>query len=289
MSVILITGCSSGFGLNTAACLAASDHTIYASMRDLQKKDDLLEEVARRGGEVHLVRLDVTDDKTIKAAIEQIEEEAGRLDVIINNAGYAIGGFFEDFTEQEIRDQMETNFFGMQKVIRHALPLLRKTAEVKSSGNSVKIINITSVQGRAPSPGLSAYASSKFAMEGFSESLYFELKPFGIHVVLVEPGAYRTKIFTDNAHLAKNADKPDSPYKLYSKRLRDIIIKMLKSKTEMGDPEDVAILLERIVMNPSPKLRYLIGHNAKLRTFIRQVLPFSWYAALVNKVMVGKE
>ncbi|MCH7613979.1 MAG: SDR family NAD(P)-dependent oxidoreductase, partial [Candidatus Marinimicrobia bacterium] len=111
MSVILITGCSSGFGLNTAARLAASDHTIYASMRDLQKKDDLLEEVARRGGEVHLVRLDVTDDETIKAVIEQIEEEAGRLDVIINNAGYAIGGFFEDLTEQEIRDQMETNFF----------------------------------------------------------------------------------------------------------------------------------------------------------------------------------
>ena len=287
MSVVLITGCSSGFGMHAAARLAAAGHTVYASMRDLGKKDDLLEEVVRRGVAVTLVRLDVRDDDTIKAVIGQIEEEQGHLEVLVNNAGYAIGGYFEDLSEREIRDQFETNFFGVQKVTRQALPLMRRTASEDPSNQSLKIINISSVQGRAPAPGLSAYAASKFALEGFSESLYFELQPFGIHVVLVEPGAYLTKIFTENACRAKQADNPDSPYFQYTKRLRDIILRLLKSKREMGDPEDVAILIERIVNTPRPKLRYMIGYKARMRDFARQVLPFSWYSSLVRKVMMG--
>ena len=128
MSVVLITGCSSGFGMLAAVRLASGGHAVYATMRNLAKKDDLLAESARRGGEIRILELDVTKDDSIITAVEQIELEEGCIDVLINNAGYAIGGFFEDLTEQEIRDQMETNFFGVQKVTRAVLPVMRKTA-----------------------------------------------------------------------------------------------------------------------------------------------------------------
>ncbi|MFQ6608700.1 MAG: SDR family NAD(P)-dependent oxidoreductase, partial [Fidelibacterota bacterium] len=112
MKVILITGCSSGFGMLSAARLAAAGHTVYATMRNLDKKNELLNEVNRRSAKIHLLRLDVTDNVSIVTAIRQVEAEQGRLDILINNAGYGIGGFFEDLTEGEIREQMETNFFG---------------------------------------------------------------------------------------------------------------------------------------------------------------------------------
>ena len=152
MSVVLITGCSSGFGMLSAARLAVAGHTVYASMRNLQKKEALLSEVKRRGGEVKLLKLDVTDNTTIDNVMNTIKSEKGRLDILINNAGYGLGGFFEDVSEREFRDQMETNFFGVLKVTRRALPLMRKTS---ANSDGAKIINISSVQGRAPVPGLS--------------------------------------------------------------------------------------------------------------------------------------
>ena len=157
MSVVLITGCSSGFGMLSAARLAAAGHTVYASMRNLQKRETLLEEVKRRGGELKLLKLDVTDNATIDDAMNKIESEKGRLDILINNAGYGLGGFFEDVSEREFRDQMETNFFGVLEVTRRALPLMRKSS---ADYGGAKIINISSVQGRAPIPGMGAYALS---------------------------------------------------------------------------------------------------------------------------------
>lgn len=285
MSVVLITGCSSGFGMVSAARLAAAGHTVYATMRDLAKKRDLLQEVATRGEQVHLLRLDVTDDDTIETVVARIEEDQGCLHVLVNNAGFGIGGFFEDLVENEVREQMETNFFGVQKVTRHALPLMRRTALNSSAGGSVKIINISSVQGRSPVPGLGAYAASKFALEGFSESLHFELHPFGIKVVLVEPGSYRTRIFTENSRKAKKSGDPDSPYAVHTRMLENRVRRMIKSQDEMGDPEDVAALIERIVKNPRPRLRYVIGPNARLRVFLRWVLPFSWFSFLMRKTI----
>ncbi|MFQ6675511.1 MAG: SDR family oxidoreductase, partial [Fidelibacterota bacterium] len=191
MSVVLITGCSSGFGLLTAARLSVRNHVVFATMRDLSAKGGLLKEVEKRGGNIRLLSLDVTDDDSIAGVHRQIVTEEGKLHVLVNNAGYGIGGFFEDLSEGEIREQMETNFFGVQKVCRAFLPLMRKTASIPGEP-PVQIINISSPQGRSPYPGLGAYAASKWALEGFSESLYFELKPFGISVVVLEPGAHRT-------------------------------------------------------------------------------------------------
>lgn len=286
MSVVLITGCSSGFGMLAAARLAAEGHKVYASMRNLEKKGDLLAETARRGGAVDLLEIDVTDDITITLGIKQIELEQGQLDVLINNAGYAIGGFFEDLTEEEIRNQMETNFFGVQKVTRAALPLMRKTAAQSEVGT--KILNISSVSGRSAFPGLGAYGASKFALEGFSESLYHELLSFGIHVVLIEPGSFRTKIFTENAHKAQQSDKPSSPYFQYTNAFRERLRRMIKSKSGMGDPEEVAALIQKVVNTTRPRLRYVIGGQSRFRLILRAILPDHIFSALMRKRMFGE-
>ncbi|MFQ6674629.1 MAG: short-chain dehydrogenase, partial [Fidelibacterota bacterium] len=119
------------------------------------------------------------------------------------------------------------------------------------------------------------------------ESLSFELHPFGIHVVLVEPGSYRTKIFSENARQARRAGDPDSPYTSYARMFQAYIKGMLSSKNQMGDPETVAALMERIVNHPHPRLRYLIGGGARLRVLARRVLPFHWFAAVVRKKLFG--
>ena len=228
--VILITGCSSGFGMLTAAKLAAGGHTIYATMRNLQKQNTLKLELEQRDTMCQILHLDVTEDKSINKVIDIIEKQAGRLDVLINNAGYGIGGFFEDLSEEEIRSQFETNFFGVQKVTRSALPLMRATASKSSKDFSTKIINISSAQGRSTLPGLGAYGASKFALEGFSESLYFELQPFGIEVVILEPGTFLTKAIDENSHEANAGLDTDSPYVKYAKRLKDLHSNILINK-----------------------------------------------------------
>ena len=285
MYVILITGCSSGFGLLTAARLATSGHTVYASMRDLGKQEALLAEVSTRGGEVRVIQLDVTDRQSIEAAIERIEQEQGRLDVVVNNAGYGIGGFFEELSEAEIREQFDTNFFGAQAVTRAALPLLRRTAA--QSEHRTKVINISSIQGLAPLPLMGAYCASKFALEGFSEGLHFELQPFGVDVVLVEPGAFKTAIFAENRRMASRMGADASPYTRFGQRLLAMVEGRIASGRGAGDAEDVARLIERIINQPRPRLRYLIGASGRLRYLLRSILPFKWYRRLVLHMAYG--
>ena len=285
--IILITGCSSGFGMLTAARLAAGGHTIYATMRNLQKQDTLKLELEKRATKCQILHLDVTDDKSINKAIDTIEKQSHRLDVLINNAGYGIGGFFEDLSEDEIRSQFETNFFGVQKVTRSALPLMRATASKSGKDFSTKIINISSAQGLSTLPGLGAYGASKFALEGFSESLYFEIQPFGIEVVILEPGTYLTKAIDENSHEAGIGLDTDSPYAKYAKRLKDLHSNILITKKGVGDPEDVAIMIEDIINRKRNKLRYLAGTQAKIRVWMRSILPFRWFSKIILKLVMG--
>ena len=287
--IILITGCSSGFGMLTAAMLAAGGHTIYATMRNLQKQDTLKLELEKRATKCQILHLDVTDDKSINKAIDTIEKQSHRLDVLINNAGYGIGGFFEDLSEDEIRSQFETNFFGVQKVTRSALPLMRATASRSGKDFSTKIINISSAQGRSTLPGLGAYGASKFALEGFSESLYFEIQPFGIEVVILEPGTFLTKAIDENSHEADAGLDTDSPYLKYAKRLKDLHTNILINKKGVGDPEDVAIMIEDIINRKRNRLRYLAGTQAKLRVLMLTILPFSWFSSIINSFIMGSK
>ncbi len=276
--IILITGCSSGFGLLAAARLAASGHFVYATMRDVSKQQELVDESIKRGGQVLVRPLDVTKPSTIKPVIDEIIQHHQHIDVVINNAGFGLGGFFEDLSDEEIRAQMETNFFGVQHVTRAVIPYMRERRQGK-------IINISSIAGLCSSPSLSAYNASKWALEGFSESLYHEMALFNIKVVLIEPGSYPTKIFGDNSRYAKNFDNPQSPYYQLSQTLRNFV----KSKLHQSpkDPEDVAKLIERVVNLQHPQLRYISDAVSALRVLVGRIMPPAMYNYIFRKVIYG--
>jgi short-subunit dehydrogenase len=274
--VILITGCSSGFGLLTAVRLAAHGHLVWATMRDLTRKQPLENELAKPNAQAFIRELDVTKPSTIKNVVEEIQGTHGFIDVLINNAGYGIAGFFEDLSEEEIRAQMEVNFFGVQNVCREVIPLMRKRLQGK-------IINISSVAGRVASPCLGAYNTSKWALEAFSESLYFELGLFGISVVLVEPGSYPTNIFTQNAHYAKNFDNTQSPYFHFSQKLKDISQQRIRKLN--CDPDDVAKLIENIINNPRVRLRYISDFASASRMMAQKILPPRLMSKIFRKIV----
>ncbi len=273
---ILITGTSSGFGLLAAARLASQKHKVIATMRDPEKSGPLVNEVHRRKGEVDILQLDVTNQGSIKRAFNYIGSQYGYLDVLVNNAGYGIGGFFEDLTEEELRAQFETNFFGVQNVTREAIPLMRHR-------KGAKIINISSVAGFSTSPCFGAYNASKWALEAFSESLRYELKLFGIDVVLIEPGTYRTNIFHDNAKYAKNFNDPQSPYFLISQKLKKKVLEYVESCRK--DPETIAALIEKIINTTHPKFRNIPDLEGRLLFTFRKILPFKLYSWMVERAL----
>lgn len=274
--VILITGTSSGFGFVTAAYLARRGHTVYATMRDMGKKDFLLTEVRNAPGKIHVLGLDVTRPETIAHAVSKIATDQGYLDAVVNNAGYGIGGFFEDLTDEEIRHQMEVNFFGVQNVTRAVIPLMR-------SRRQGKIINISSIAGLNATPCFGAYNSSKWALEGFSESLFHEMKLFNINVCLIEPGTYRTKVFFENAKYAKNFDNPVSPYYPMSQHLKKMVLDYVH-KTDK-DPLRIALLVEKLLIQKNPPLRNFPDLETKFLLGMRRVLPFGIYSFLIRRAL----
>lgn len=278
--VVLVTGCSSGFGLLIAARLAEKGHQVIATMRNLEKQSALLSEVNKRGGSVDIQRLDVTDTPTIKGTITYVAAKYGHIDVLVNNAGFGIGGFFEDLSEVEIREQMEVNFFGVQNVTREVIPLMRQ----REGG---KIINISSVAGFSTSPCFSAYNSSKWALEAFSESLRYELKPFGIDVLLIQPGTYKTPIFFENARKAKNFDNPQSPYFEQSKELDNRVMDFVDDCHK--DPEDIAALVEKLMHAKNPPFRNIPDIESQTLYLLRKFLPFRAYSWMIRTALKSKK
>lgn len=276
--IVLLTGCSSGFGLLTAAHLAFRGHQVVATMRDLEKRHALVNELNRRGisNTVDILRLDVTDKSSIREAIQKIAAKHGYLDVLVNNAGYGIGGSFEDLTDEEIRAQMDVNFFGAQNVTREVIPLMRPRRQGR-------IINVSSVAGFYGSPCFGAYNASKWALEGFSESLRYELKFFGIDVLLVEPGTYKTKIFFENARAAKNAVNPQSPYCKISQHLKNRVYDYLKICRK--DPEDVGRLIGKLILAKKPPFRSSPDMEARMLYRFRKILPFRIFSGIMRKIL----
>lgn len=274
--IVLITGCSSGFGLLTAARLAARGHQVIATMRDLKKSGPLMEEVERRGGgKLELLPLDVTRADTVRLAVAEIGSRYGYVDVLVNNAGFGLGGCFEDLTDDEIRRQFEVNFFGVLNVTRAIIPLMR----AKRRG---RIINISSMAGFSGSPCFGAYNASKWALEGFSESLRYELGFFGIDVFLIEPGTYKTKIFYENAKYAKNFHNDHSPYhplsRFLERRVREYVDDCHK------DPDEIAALVERLMLSRNPPFRSIPDIESQVVYLLRRILPFRLYSAIYRRV-----
>ena len=182
-----------------------------------------------------LIQLDVTDDSSVNGVIEKIVSEKGRTDVLVNNAGYGLFGAFEDLSVDEIKAQFETNFFGVVRVTQHALPIMRTRHNGGDRDGGV-IVNVSSVNGHVPFPVISAYVSTKFALEGLSESIAYELEPFGIKVILIEPGAIGSG-FTKGSVMSNRALDPKSAYFELVRKVRSKISSDHENATQ---PEEVA-------------------------------------------------
>lgn len=273
--VALITGSSSGIGLLTAIEFARNGYLVVATMRDLGRADRL-ESAAKTAGvrdKLHLRQLDVTNFDSIPSLIDGVVRDHGRIDVLINNAGFSVAGFGEDLKLSDYRHQFETNFFATVAMSKAVLPVMRR----QKSGH---IIQVASVAGRVGTPLLSAYCSSKHALEGFSESLRIETHSLGIRVVLVEPGAFDTDIWTRNVTIGAGALDPNSPNKDRSQRFTEFVKNNSKNRR---DAREVGQLILRIANNPNPKLRYLIGPDAKMQVWLKRLLPWKTYERMVAK------
>ena len=250
--VALVTGSSSGIGLETALALAREGYHTYASMRDTKKSKDLLEKAKKENLSLNVIVLDVDKHESVKSAISQIMKEKQRIDVLVNNAGYGIFGCLEDLTIDELKEQFETNFFSIVRMIQEIAPIMRK----QQAGT---IVNVSSVAGRIGFPGTPAYISSKFALEGLSECLRYELAPFGINTIIIEPGAIKTNFF-DSMRMPKTA-KPDSPYKDITHK----VVSGIKMMAEMGTaPKEVADVIVKAIKEKNPLPRYPVGNDAMM-------------------------
>ena len=255
--VIFITGASSGIGKTTALQLAASGHQVYGAARDVESMDDL------KASGVEVVSLDVTDHEAIETSIQRVIEEAGRIDVLVNNAGYGLYGAVEDTTIDEARYQFEVNLFGLARLTRCVLPQMRK----QGSG---RIINISSVGGKIYTLLGAWYHASKHALEGWSDCLRLELEPFGIDVVLIEPGAIATNFgeVMSGPMMRRSGEGP------YAEQAAAMVANVERFYTEekSSPPEVVSNTIARAIEARRPRTRYAIGKYAKPLLFCRKLL-----------------
>jgi NAD(P)-dependent dehydrogenase (short-subunit alcohol dehydrogenase family) len=274
-TIALLTGASSGIGLLAAVELARDGFRVVASMRDLARRDRLDQAAAQAGvtAQLDVRRLDVTQFDSIPGFVDSVVRDYGRLDVLVNNAGFAVAGFAEDMKLQEIRLQLETNFFGQVAMTLAVLPIMRHQA----SGH---IIMVSSISGLHGALSISSYAASKFALEGWSESLRLEVNALGIKVVLVEPGSFQTDIWTRNAVLGQKTLDGSSPNRARGERMRDMVQKLKKR-----DPIAVARVIARLARDPHPKLRYVVGTDAKVQLALKRILPWKWHEKLIARLL----
>jgi NAD(P)-dependent dehydrogenase (short-subunit alcohol dehydrogenase family) len=278
--IALVTGASSGFGLLTSIELAKAGFRVVATMRDLGRREHL-DKAAAAGGltpKLDIRELDVTRFDTIQPFVDGVVRDYDRLDVLINNAGFAVAGFAEDIKLDELRLQFETNFFGAVAMTKAVLPAMRR----QRSGH---IIQVSSISGLHGSVTVSSYSASKHALEGWSESLRMEVNSLGIKVVLVEPGAFQTGIWTRGARMGEQSTKQTSPNIERSLRMRERLRELPKA-----DPIVVARLIVTIAQDPNPKLRYLVGRDAKIQLAMKRLLPWKWHEKIVaNFLRIDQE
>jgi NAD(P)-dependent dehydrogenase (short-subunit alcohol dehydrogenase family) len=265
--IVLITGASSGIGKSTAICFAQQGWQVAATMRNPAKAEGFEEFTNLR-----VYALDVTDNHSIQQAIDSVIKDFGSIDVLVNNAGFGTDGVFEAMSDEVIQAQFNTNVFGLMRMTRAIIPHLR------DQGHGT-IIQIASMGGRITFPLYSIYHSSKWAVEGFSESLQYELAPLGIRVKIVEPGAIKTDFYTDGRKFIPGENLP-----MY----RSILAKsehLAQGGGQNGDsPELVAKIVFKAAIDRHTKLRYPAGKPAPLLLMLRKLLPESWYIAMIKNI-----
>jgi short-subunit dehydrogenase len=266
--VVLITGASTGIGNETAKLFQTKNWKVAATMRSPEKAEDLQNIV-----DVECIRLDVTDADSIRQGIEAALNRFGRIDVVVNNAGYGLLGPFEAATDEQIERQFQTNVFGVMYVCRHILPYFRE----QKRGT---IVNVASIGGRMTFPFSSLYHATKWAVEGFSESLHYELRPLGIKVKIIEPGPIKTDFYSRSMDVARNDAFPD-----YDVNVHRALDNMRKAGDTAPDAAVVAQTIYNAVTDGTWRLRY--GVNTKGILLARRLLPESAFFALIRKIILN--
>ncbi|PZD94689.1 short-chain dehydrogenase [Paenibacillus sambharensis] len=275
-STALVTGASGGIGMQTVIQLAAAGTRVAACMRNPDASRILTEAAHTAGVDagrfIRCLRMDVTSQEQIMEAVSRAEEWLGEgIELLVNNAGHAVGGFLEDVPPVLWREQLETNVVAVAAVTQAVLPGMR----ARGSG---KILNVGSISGRIGFPGFGPYAASKFALEGLSESLRHELRPFGIHVVLLEAGAYQTGIWSKGM---ASASAP--PHSAYREQFEQVMAYVKRSAEAAPEAAEAARQIVQITSLKHPKLRYPIGPGVKPTLLGKALLPWRIFEAVVAR------
>jgi NAD(P)-dependent dehydrogenase (short-subunit alcohol dehydrogenase family) len=265
MKTVLITGASSGIGKATAIYFAQKGWQVAATMRSPEKETEL-----SKLANVKLFKLDVTDNASILSAIGDAAKQFGKIDVLVNNAGYGADGVFEAMTDEVIENQFNTNVFGLMRVTRAVIPHMR-------ANKSGTIIQIASMGGRITFPLFSIYHGTKFAVEGFTESLHYELKPFNIKMKLIEPGTIKTEFYGKGRVAITGSNLPE--YKEFVEKCE----KVSQAPAQNGvTPDTVAATIYKAATDNSNKLRYPTGSPAPMLLWLRKRLPERWFFGIVR-------
>jgi NAD(P)-dependent dehydrogenase (short-subunit alcohol dehydrogenase family) len=269
VKTVLIVGASSGIGRTCALHLARCGHRVFGTTR--QPTSDVeatLRQELASSDRLEIVTMDVDEAASVSAGVREVEERAGRIDAVVNCAGFGIGGSIEDTDDDEAKAIFETNLFGTLRVCRAVLPIMRR----QGSGT---IINISSIGGRIAGPFVGLYSATKFAVEGLSESLRMEVHRFGVRVVLVEPGDFATG-FTDSRRPVRGASENET----YADAYRSALAVVEKDERGGASPEAVGRLVGRILSARSPRVRYTVGPVfQRVAVRLKSILPsklFSW-------------
>lgn len=271
--LVLITGTSSGIGLATAVACAAAGHRVIATMRRLDKRGALEDAATARGARVDVEQLDVTAPDAGEK-VRELVLKYGPIYALVNNAGIAVAGVFEEQTDADVHDQFETNVFGPMALSRAVLPSMR------AAGRG-RVINVSSISGRVGFPALAMYAATKHAIEGFSESLRWEVEPFGVDVCLVEPGTFRTPIFFDNQRRGlRQGEMPE--YRAINEALEKLY---LEGAEKAPPPDAVGEAIARLVSSSSPPFRTVVGRDARALVALRRVVPERLFASGIRRLI----
>jgi NAD(P)-dependent dehydrogenase (short-subunit alcohol dehydrogenase family) len=270
--VALVTGATSGFGLETAKLLAQKGFRVYGTYRNPHKLDALRNE-AQKNANLFPLFMDVNRPATVTQALARLVQKEKRLDLLVNNAGFVMAGFLEDLSDEEFQAQFDTNVFGLLRVTRAVLPLMRR------QGRGT-IVNLGSISGRASFPGLGAYAASKFAVRSLSEGLRQEVRPFGVQVCEIAPGSYGTQVLNSTRYGA-GVKSPGSPYTPFTLQMEALV---KKEFAKGRDPREVAGLVLRAAQSPSPRPVYLAGPDAKFTNFMKWLFPDAVYEGFLKWV-----
>lgn len=272
MRTVIVTGTSSGVGLVTAAELASRGWRVFATMRNLKRAGPLLDLPNSDSG-ISTHQLDVTDRASIAAGVRDVlSQTSGTLDAVVHNAGVAVGAAFEDLPPEDVRRIMETNFFGVLELTRALLPTFRKQ-------RAGRIVIMSSDAGFAGQPGNSVYCASKWALEGWAESIAYELNPFGIDVILVEPGPYATKIWENSPWI----NPESSAYRRWVQQLFEAAGEHV-AKTAR-DPREVALVIAKALEARRPRFRYPVGPIAKASYLLRGKIPSRLRQSIVTRYL----